>query len=124
VADARLYFPFSVRISDPARQRHHAIVSEHIAKQWIDGGIVDVGKQHTFFQVGEDHDSWTAPEATKGFLMEFGPDAPTGAPSAERQVSPHAAVRADARLQPQIGAFAGVAFHRPTAVIDLRFFPW
>src|ERR1700730_1853042 len=34
------------RILDPAWQRHHTIVCVDISKKWIDGGIVDVGKQH------------------------------------------------------------------------------
>jgi hypothetical protein len=59
VADPRLHFPLAIGIFDPARQRHHAVVSKHIAKQWIDGGIVDVGNQHAFFQVVENHNSGT-----------------------------------------------------------------
>ena len=38
---------------------------------------------------------------------------PDGARSTERQVPPHAIVRADAGLQPQVGAAADLAFQFP-----------
>ena len=60
VADPRFHFPFAIRILDPARQRHHAVVREHISKQWVDGGIVDVGNRYTFPQVVQnDHSRGT-----------------------------------------------------------------
>jgi len=59
VADPRFHFPFAIWILDPARQRHHTVVREDISKQWIDDGFVDVGNQHTFFQVVENHHSRT-----------------------------------------------------------------
>jgi hypothetical protein len=80
VADSGLYFPFAIRIPDPARQGHHPIVGEHIAKQWINRRIVDVRNQHAFFQVVENHDSRTATESAQSFLMEFCPDARTRTP--------------------------------------------
>jgi len=60
VADPRFHFPFTIRIFDPARQRHHTVVCEDIPKQWIEKGIVDAGKQHTFFQIVENHNSGAA----------------------------------------------------------------
>jgi hypothetical protein len=59
VADPRFHFPFAIRILDPARQRHHAVVCEHVSKQWVDGGIVDIGNRHAFLQVVENYDSRT-----------------------------------------------------------------
>jgi len=59
VSDARLHFPFAIRIPDLVRESHHALVSENIAKQRVDGEIVDTGDGHGFFQVVENDDSWT-----------------------------------------------------------------
>jgi len=55
--DARFDFSFSIGVLDPARQCGYAIVREHILKQRVDGGIVDVGNQHAFLQIVEDDDS-------------------------------------------------------------------
>jgi len=54
---------------------------ENIAEQRVDGGIVDVGNRHAFFQVVENYDTWAATQSAKRFLMEFRPDACTRAPS-------------------------------------------
>ena len=59
MADAGLHFPFAIGILDPARQSHHTVVREYISEQRVDGGIVEVGNRHPFFQVVEYDDSWT-----------------------------------------------------------------
>ena len=59
VTDSGLHFPFAIGILDPARQSHHAVVSENITKQRVDGGIVDIGNCHSFSQVVENHHSGT-----------------------------------------------------------------
>ena len=55
VPHAALYFPFAIRISDAARQRDGAIVSQHVAIQRVQGRIVDVRLEHSFAEVVE-HD--------------------------------------------------------------------
>jgi hypothetical protein len=42
VSDTRFYFSFSIGIFNPARHGHDAVVGEHIPKEWIESGIVDV----------------------------------------------------------------------------------
>ena len=74
MADARLDLPFAIWVLDPAGQRHHAVVAENISIEGVESRIVDVGKQHAFFQVVEDDDPGTTTESAKRFLMEFGPD--------------------------------------------------
>jgi hypothetical protein len=59
VADARLHFPFAIGILDPARQCCDTVVSEDIAEQRVDRGIVEVGNRYAFFQVVENDESWT-----------------------------------------------------------------
>jgi hypothetical protein len=59
VADARLHFPFAIGILDPARQCCHTVVSQDIAEQRVDRGIVEVRNRHAFFQVVENDESWT-----------------------------------------------------------------
>jgi hypothetical protein len=122
VSDPRFDFPFAIRIVDPARQCHHAIVGEHIPKQRVDGGIVDIRDQHAFFQIVEDHNPGTTTESTKRFLMEFGPGVCTRTP--HQQADGFSAVAESQYEQPRPAIFATlrVTHHRPTAVIDLGFF--
>ena len=43
VSDTGLDFPFAIRILNPARHRHNAIVRQHVLKQRIERRIVNVG---------------------------------------------------------------------------------
>jgi hypothetical protein len=59
VSDTALNFSFSIGILDPARQGDRAIVRQHVAIEWIQSGIVDVGDEHAFAQVIEHDDART-----------------------------------------------------------------
>ena len=118
-------FPLRSCIPDPARQSHHAIVGEHIAKQWINRGIVNVRNQDAFFQVVENDDSRTATESAKG--------SPSWQSHEMRALERHASKRTDLRLYPRVNtnsraaavlARLRVADQRTAAVIDLGFSPW
>jgi hypothetical protein len=99
-------------------------VGEHIAKQWINRGIVNVRNQDAFFQVVENDDPRTTTESAEGFLMEFGPDARTRTP--RQQTNAFAGVSQGQHEQPgpPVLARLRVADQRAAAVIDLGFFPW
>ena len=43
VADVRLDLPFAIGMADATRQRRDAVVGEHVAVQWIESRVVDVG---------------------------------------------------------------------------------
>ena len=122
VADAGFDFAFSIRISDPARHGHHAVVGEHIAVERIERGIVDVGREHAFAQIVEHHHARTATEPAKGFLVELGPGLRTG--TKDQQADRLAAVAQRHHEQPSAPVLAAfvVAHHRTGAVIDLGFF--
>jgi hypothetical protein len=55
-------------------------VSEHIPKEWIERGIVDVSDDDSLAQVVENHYARTSTQPTKGLFMQFGPDTGTGTP--------------------------------------------
>ncbi len=99
-------------------------MGKHIAKQWINRGIVNVRNQDPFFQVVENDDPRATTESAEGFLMEFGPDARARTP--RQQTNAFAAVAEGHHEQPgpAILARLPIAHHGATAVIDLRFFPW
>src|SRR5260370_7734705 len=67
VSDAALNFSFSIWILDPAGQSDTAIVSQHVAIEGIQSGIVDVGDKYTFLQIIGHHDAGTAAESTAVF---------------------------------------------------------
>ena len=60
-------FPFAIGIADPARQRDHAVVREHVAIERIEGGIVDVGLEHALLQIVEHDDLGHPPSRRKAF---------------------------------------------------------
>src|ERR1700747_990349 len=77
VADARLHFPFAIRILDPTRQSHYVVMRENISKQGVYNGVVSIRTGPSFFQVVENDDFRTTAKPPKRFLMELGPDACT-----------------------------------------------
>src|SRR5215469_1674663 len=83
VSHPGLDFSFAVGILDPARQGHRSVVAEYIAIERIQGGLVDIRDQHTFFQVVQYDDARTTAESTERFLVQLGPDAGTGAEGQE-----------------------------------------
>jgi len=54
VADAGLDLALAIRIADPARQRGHPVVREHVAVERVELRVVDVGREHALLQVVED----------------------------------------------------------------------
>jgi hypothetical protein len=122
VSDAALNFSFSIWILDPARQSDTTIVSQHVAIEGIQSGIVDVGDKYTFLQIIEHHDAGTAAESTECFLVQLGPDARAGAEG--EQAYRLAAASERQHEQSCASVFAGlrIADHRSSTVIDLGLF--
>ena len=122
MADAGFHLAFPVRIPDTARHRNSAIVCEHIPIERVQSGIVNIGREYTFFKVVGNHDSGRAAHPPEGLLMQFGPDAGTGL-EAEK---PYAfAAKAERQYEQTCAAIlAGlrIADHGASAVIDLRLF--
>ena len=121
VSDAGLHLALAIRIANAARQRDRAVVSEHIAIQRIQRGIVDVGCEHAFAQVVEHHDARGSTQPAKGLLVQLGPDSRAG--PEHQQTNGFAAVAERQHEQPRAPVVAGVriAHHGAVAVIDLRF---
>jgi hypothetical protein len=69
VSDTRFHFSFAIGIFNPAGHGHDAVVCEHIPKEWIESGIVDVRYDDSLAQIIEHHDARAPTESTEGFLM-------------------------------------------------------
>jgi hypothetical protein len=74
VADARFDFAFAIGITDPTRQRDDAVVRKDVAIERIERRIVNVRREHAFFEIVEDHDAGRATESTKRALVQLRPD--------------------------------------------------
>src|SRR5258708_26061649 len=122
VADARLHFPFAIGILDPARQGCDTVVSQNIAEQRVDRGIVEVGNRYAFFQVVENDESWTTAQATKFFLVQFRPSAYTRPPGEQAHAFAAIAERQHEQPRPAMLSALRITHHRTAAVVDLRFF--
>ena len=122
MSDAGLDLAFAIRVSNPARHGHHAVVGKHIAVQRIERGFVDVGGEHALAQIVEHHHPRAATETTKGFLMELGPD--LGAGTKDQQADRFAAVAQRHHEQTSAPVLAAllVTHHRAGTVVDLSFF--
>jgi hypothetical protein len=79
VADASFDFALAIWILNATRHGDRAVMREHVAIEGIESGIVNVGDEHTFAQIIENDDASGPTQSTKRFLMQFGPDAGTGA---------------------------------------------
>jgi hypothetical protein len=122
VADAGFHFPFSIRISDAARERDHAVVCEHVAVERIQRGIVDVRGEHAFAQVVEHHHVSNPAEPAKCPLVQFDPDTRTGVEGEQAYRLAAVAQRQHEQPRALIAAAGRVADHRAAAVVHLRFF--
>jgi hypothetical protein len=97
-------------------------VRQHVAIEWVQSGIVDVGDEHAFPQVVEHDHARAAPEAPEGFLVQLGPDARTGTEGQEACRFAAAAKRHHEQSGASVFSALGLAGHRALAVIDLGLF--
>ena len=79
VAYPRFDFAFAIGILNSARQSDHGVVSQNIAEQGIERGIIDIRFEYAFFQVVQHDGASATAESTKGFLVELGPNPRAGA---------------------------------------------
>jgi len=59
VSDTGFHFSFAIGIFNPARHGHDPVVCEHIAKQGVENGIVDVRNDDSLAQIIEHHQART-----------------------------------------------------------------
>jgi hypothetical protein len=94
-------------------------VPQDIAIERIDGGVVDVGREHAFAQVIEyDHLS-DATKSVESFLIQFGPRLRAGAEDQQPNALAAVAEREYEQTGPAVLAGGGVAHHGACAVINL-----
>ena len=72
MANAGLHLAFSIRILNAAWHGDRAVVSQHIAIERIQTGIVDIRCEHAFLQVVEHHDFGRAAQPPEGLFVQFG----------------------------------------------------
>jgi len=65
VAAGRLHFAFAIGIADATGQRDDPVVGEDVAIERVQGGVVDVGREHALAEIVEDHDLHRAAQAAK-----------------------------------------------------------
>jgi hypothetical protein len=121
VADTGLNFAFAIWILDPTRHGDCAVVCEHIAVEGIERGIVDVGDENALAQIVENDDVGGPAESAESTLVQFRPDARTGAEGEQANRFPAAAQRHHKQPRAPVLAGLGIAHHRASTVIDLRF---
>jgi hypothetical protein len=73
VADAGLDLALAVGVPDPARQRHDAVVGQHVAVERVQCRVVDVRGEHALEEVVEDHDAGCTAQPAERLLVQFRP---------------------------------------------------
>ena len=121
MADRRLHLALAIGIADAAGQRDDAVMGEHVAVERVQGGVVDVGREHALAEIVEDDDLHGAAEAAEGLLVQLAP-----APRARRegqQADALAAVAEGEDEEPRAAVLPGerMPHHRAVAVVDLAF---
>jgi hypothetical protein len=122
VADAGFHFAFPVGMPDPARHGNGAVVGQYVAIEGIQSRIVDVGLEHSFFQVVGNHDSGRAAQPAEGLLVQFGPDPGAGMETEKPDGFAAETQRQHEQTCAPVLASLRVADHGASAVIDLRLF--
>ena len=122
--DAGFDFAFAIGIADATRQRDDAVVREHVAIERIERRVVDVRREHAFFEIVEDDDAHRAAEPTKRPLVELGPDLRARLPHQQPDGFARVAERQDEEPRAPVLARLRMAHHRTIAVIDLPFLAW
>src|SRR5271165_3731920 len=123
MTDAGFDLTFAVWILDAARHSYRAVVSQHIAVERIESGIVNVGDEHALTQIIEHDDARGAAQPAKGSFVQLGPDARTGAEGQQTNRLAAAAQRHHEQPGAPVLAALGIAHHGAGAVINLRLLP-
>jgi hypothetical protein len=70
VANPRLDSAFAIRIADATRHGDRPVVREHVAVERIERGIVEVRREHAFFEIVEHDGRRHATQSTEGALVQ------------------------------------------------------
>jgi hypothetical protein len=121
VADAGFDLALAIRITDATRQADEPIVREHVAIERIERRLVNVRREDALFQIVEDDDPGRATQPSKRALMQLRPRLRARGPRQQPNGFARIPERQDEEPGPPIrGAWRG-PYHRPLAVVDLRF---
>src|SRR5215472_11144587 len=124
VAHTGFHFSFSIRVPHFAGQRGYTVVSQNIAKERVQTGIIDIGRPHGFAQIIEDDQPCGAAQATERLFMQLRPDPCTG--TEHQQPHRFATVAQGEHEQPRAPVLARVriADHRTRPIVHLALFTW
>ena len=121
VANAGFDFAFAIRILNATGHGDGAVVSEYVAVERIQRGIVEVGDEYALAQIVENDHARGAAKSAESALVELGPDTSAGAERQQTNGFPAAAQGHDEQTRAAIRAGFGIAHHRSSAVVDLGF---
>ena len=122
VANARFDFAFAIRIAHATWEADDPIVREHVAIDGIERRVVDVRREHAFFEIVEDDEARRAAQPAKRPLVELGPRLRARVPDEQAHRFARVAERQDEEPRASVLGRLRMTDHRAVAVVDLRFF--
>ena len=122
VANARFDFAFAIRIAHAIWEADDPIVREHVAIDGIERRVVDVRREHAFFEIVEDDEARRAAQPAKRPLVELGPRLRARVPDEQAHRFARVAERQDEEPRASVLGRLRMTDHRAVAVVDLRFF--
>ena len=122
VANARFDFAFAIRIAHATWEADDPIVREHVAIDGIERRVVDVRREHAFFEIVEDDEARRAAQPAKRPLVELGPRLRARVPDEQAHRFARVAERQDEEPHASVLGRLRMTDHRAVAVVDLRFF--
>jgi hypothetical protein len=124
MADAGLDFAFSIRIGNFAGHCHGAVMSQHVAVERIQNGVVEVRRKHGFAQVIRYNHLHGAPEFEECAFVQFSPDASARLKGEKAYALAAVAQRHHKESRAAVLAGLGITNTWPGTVINLRLFSW
>jgi hypothetical protein len=112
----------AIGVADATGQRHGAVVREHVPVERVQGGIVDVGREHALTEIVEDGGADGAAEPAEGLFVELGPSARARLEGEQADALAAVAQGEDEQARAAVLPRDRVPHHRTVAVVDLPFF--
>ena len=120
VPNGVLYRALAVGVTHACWVGHHTIVFQGGGVYRVELGLIEVGLEHTFLEIVQDHVLWTTAKVAKRALVQLGPDLLAGLPDHATETGPRVAQRGHKQARLAVTLAAGHQGRCALAVVHLH----